>query len=80
MTVQEYGIKFNQLSRYAPHMVATSMAQINKFLYGLSDLVKTDCNNVMLLLLNRLRVISLVNMLRKLRRLGLGTMTIFSIN
>ena len=24
MTVQEYGLKFNQLSRYAPHMVADS--------------------------------------------------------
>ena len=26
MTVQEYGLKFNQLSRYAPHMVANSRA------------------------------------------------------
>ena len=34
MTVQEYGIKFNQLSRYDPHMVADSRAQMNKFLYG----------------------------------------------
>ena len=41
MTVQEYGLNFNQLSRYAPHMVANSSAQINKFLYGVSDLVKT---------------------------------------
>ena len=24
MTVQEYGLEFNQLSRYAPHMVADS--------------------------------------------------------
>ena len=31
MTVQEYGLKFNQLSRYGPHMVAYSRAQMNKF-------------------------------------------------
>ncbi|WMV54511.1 hypothetical protein MTR67_047896 [Solanum verrucosum] len=27
---------------YAPHMVADSRAQMNKFLYGVSDLVKTE--------------------------------------
>ena len=40
MTVQEYGLKFNQLLRYAPHMVTNFRAQMNKFLYGVSDLVK----------------------------------------
>ena len=49
MTVQEYGLKFNQLSRYAPHLVADSRAQINKFLYVVSDLVKTNCRSDMLL-------------------------------
>ncbi|XP_069155722.1 uncharacterized protein [Solanum lycopersicum] len=49
MIVQEYGLKFNQLSRYAPHIVDDSRAQINKFLYGVSDLVKTECRNAMLL-------------------------------
>ena len=49
MTVQEYGMKFNQLSRYASHMVADSRAQVNNFLYGVSDLVKTECRNAMLL-------------------------------
>ena len=49
MTIQEYGLKFNQLSRYAPHMVADSKAQMNKFMYGVSDLVKTECRNAMLL-------------------------------
>ena len=34
MKVQEYRLTFNQLSRYAPHMVADSRAQMNKFLYG----------------------------------------------
>ena len=36
-------------SRYAPHMVADSRAQMNKFLYGVSDFVKTECRNAMLL-------------------------------
>ncbi|WMV08891.1 hypothetical protein MTR67_002276, partial [Solanum verrucosum] len=49
MTVQKYGLKFNQLSRYDPHMVADSRARLNKFLYGVSDLVKTECRNAMLL-------------------------------
>ncbi|KAH0725447.1 hypothetical protein KY284_001312 [Solanum tuberosum] len=49
MTAQEYGLKFTQLSRYAPHIVADSRDQMNKFLYGVSDLVKIKCRNVMLL-------------------------------
>ena len=49
MTVQDYGLKFNQLSRYAPHLVADSRAQMIKFLYGVPDLVKTKCKNAMLL-------------------------------
>ena len=49
MTVQEYGLKFTQLSKYAPHMVTDSRAQMNKFMYGVSDLVKTECRNAMLL-------------------------------
>ncbi|WMV41057.1 hypothetical protein MTR67_034442 [Solanum verrucosum] len=45
MIVQEYGLKFTQISRYAPHIFVDSRAQINKFLYGVSDLVKTECRN-----------------------------------
>ena len=48
MTVLDYGLKFNQLSRYAPYMVANSRAQMNKFLHGVSDLVNTECKNAML--------------------------------
>ena len=43
MIVQEYGLKFNQLSRYSPDIVANSRTQINKFLYGVLDLMKTKC-------------------------------------
>ena len=49
MKVQEYGLKFNHVSRYAPHMVADSKAQMNKLLYGVLDLVKIECRNAMLL-------------------------------
>ena len=49
MKVQEYRIKLNQLSKYAPYMVANSRDQMNKFLYGVSDLVKTKCRSAMLL-------------------------------
>jgi len=41
MSVQEYRLKFTQLSRYAPHMVADPRAQMSKFLFGVSHLVKT---------------------------------------
>ncbi|KAH0685662.1 hypothetical protein KY284_016215 [Solanum tuberosum] len=44
MSVQEYGIKFTQLSRYAPHMVADSRAQMSK--EGcLSSRQRQGCNN-----------------------------------
>lgn len=49
MTVQEYGLKFTKLSMYSPHMVADSRAQMNKYLYRLSDLVKTERINAILL-------------------------------
>ncbi|WMV41250.1 hypothetical protein MTR67_034635 [Solanum verrucosum] len=48
MSVQEYGLKLTQLSRYAPYMVANSRAQMSKFLLGESDMVKTECRNAML--------------------------------
>ena len=38
---------FNQLSRYASHMVSDSRAQMNTFLYGVLDLVKTECRKDM---------------------------------
>ena len=56
--VQEYRLTFNQLSRYAPHMVANSKAQMNQFFYGVSDLVKTECRNAMLLGMNISRLMT----------------------
>ena len=34
MTVKKYSLKFTQLARYAPHMVADSRAKMNKFVSG----------------------------------------------
>ena len=48
MTVQKYGLKFNQISRYAPLMVVESRAQMNKLFYVVSDLLKIECRNAML--------------------------------
>ena len=88
MIVQEYVIKFNKLSRYAPYMVAESKAHMNKFLCGVSYLVKTGCKNSMLLgdmnistlmaHAQQVESISLGNIPRRIRTLGLGTMTILS--
>ncbi|WMV29306.1 hypothetical protein MTR67_022691 [Solanum verrucosum] len=41
--------RVHHLSKYAPHMVADPRAQIIKFLFGVSDLVKTECKNYILL-------------------------------
>lgn len=40
---------FAQLSRYSPQMVAATKAQIGKFMFRVSDLVKTKCWNAMML-------------------------------
>ena len=85
MTFQEYGLKFNQPSKYAPHMVSDSKAQMNKFFYGVSDLVKFECIISMLLGdINISRIMThaqqfegdkLGNMPMRIKRLRLGTMT-----
>lgn len=49
MSVQDYKLKFTQISRYAPHMVVDSKAQVSKLLFGISDLIKTECGNIMFL-------------------------------
>ena len=36
MSVQEYSLKFTQLSKYAPSMVANPRTRMNKFVMGVS--------------------------------------------
>ncbi|KAH0754464.1 hypothetical protein KY290_024734 [Solanum tuberosum] len=49
MSVREYALKFNRLSRYAPHLVADSRSRMNKFVMGVSDLVSEECRSAMLI-------------------------------
>ena len=67
-------------------MVADSSSQMNKFLYGVLDLVKTEFRNAMLLrdmnisrLMTHAQLVegdNLENRPRRITSLGLGTMTI----
>ncbi|XP_069152784.1 uncharacterized protein [Solanum lycopersicum] len=49
MSVQEYSLKFTQLSKYAPTMVAIPRDRMNKFVMGVSSLVEKECRTAMLL-------------------------------
>ncbi|XP_049356980.1 uncharacterized protein LOC125821605 [Solanum verrucosum] len=48
MSVKEYSLKFTQLSKYAPTLVANSRARMNKFVIGVSGLVEEECRTTML--------------------------------
>ncbi|KAH0728110.1 hypothetical protein KY284_003975 [Solanum tuberosum] len=48
MSVKEYALKFTQLSKYAPSMVADLRDEISKFLTGVYDLVQEECRTKML--------------------------------
>ncbi|XP_049368653.1 uncharacterized protein LOC125833536 [Solanum verrucosum] len=48
MIVKEYALRFTQLLKYAPSIVADSRARISKFILGLSGLVVKECRWAML--------------------------------
>ena len=48
-TIQQYGLKLNQLSRYTPHIFDNSKALMNILLYGVFDFVKIECRYAILL-------------------------------
>ena len=48
MTVREYCLKFNQLAKYAPDLVADNRASMSKFVTGVSSYVVKECRYVML--------------------------------
>lgn len=50
MFVQEYSLKFSQLARYTPHVVADSRAKICKFLSGVSSCVVKKYGTTMLII------------------------------
>ncbi|MDV3183355.1 MAG: retrotransposon gag domain-containing protein, partial [Candidatus Phytoplasma australasiaticum] len=49
MSVREYVLKFNQLSKYAPELVADSRSRMNKFVMGVSDLVSEECRSTLVI-------------------------------
>ncbi|XP_049406176.1 uncharacterized protein LOC125869781 [Solanum stenotomum] len=48
MSVKEYSLKFTQLSKYAPTLVANSRARMNKFVMGVFGSVEKECRTAML--------------------------------
>ena len=48
MKVKEYSLKFTQLTRYAPHVVADSRAKMSKFTLGVNDSMVNECRSAML--------------------------------
>ena len=48
MTVREYYLKFNQLVKYAPNLVADNRASISKFVTGVSSYVVKEHRSAIL--------------------------------
>ena len=48
MSVQEYSLRFTQLSKYAPSLVSNPRDEMSRFVTGVSDLVKEECHTAML--------------------------------
>ena len=48
MMVREYSLKFTQLARYAPHVVADNRAKMSKFVSGANDSMVNECRSTML--------------------------------
>ena len=48
--MQQYSLKFTQISKYAPTMVANPLARMKKFVMGVSSLVEKEFITTMLLI------------------------------
>lgn len=48
MSVKEYCLMFNQLSKYAPNMMADSRTSMSKFLTGVLSYVVKECRSSMI--------------------------------
>ena len=42
MKVKKYSLKFTQLAKYSPHVVADSRAKMSKFVFEVNDSVVND--------------------------------------
>ena len=45
--MREYSLKFTQLSKHSPTVVADSRVKMNKFVMGISNLVVNECRSAM---------------------------------
>lgn len=50
MSVQQYEIRFNQLSRFAPILVVTPAERIRRFVSGLKPKIRRDVASIDLLM------------------------------
>ena len=48
MTVKEYFLKFDKLSRYATSLVSTSRDEISRFLIDIDEDLEEECRTAML--------------------------------
>ncbi|KAF3623395.1 hypothetical protein FXO38_30779 [Capsicum annuum] len=48
MMVKKYSLRFTQLARYTPHMVADNRAKMSKFISGVNDNMVNECRSTML--------------------------------
>uniref|UniRef100_M1DTD5 Gag-pol polyprotein n=1 Tax=Solanum tuberosum TaxID=4113 RepID=M1DTD5_SOLTU len=48
MNVQEYSLRFTQLSKYAPSLESNPRDEMSRFVTGISDLVEEECHTAML--------------------------------
>ncbi|WMV58713.1 hypothetical protein MTR67_052098 [Solanum verrucosum] len=48
MNVQDYSLRFNQFSKYAPSLVSNPRDEMSHFVMGVSNLVEEECRTTML--------------------------------
>ena len=49
MIVRKYSLRFTQLARYAPHVVADNRTKMSKFMSGVNNSVVNECRFAILI-------------------------------
>ena len=70
MNMKEYSLKFTQLSKYAPTLVAIFRDRMKMFVMGVSSFVREECRTAMLH--HDMDILDIWCMLNELRSLNLG--------
>ena len=50
INLREYSLKFTQLSKHAPTIVADSTAKLSKFVAGVSDMLEKECRRISIII------------------------------